>query len=110
MTKFLIEEIEFPKLLEGGSGNKGIAVSALGEREAVGRNPVIIVMLQAVQGKGFILHDQTPCFQEVELFLIGSGGFTHRKSPPQIERIEWEKETPLGAHRGEAWEVLLGAL
>lgn len=99
MAQLAVEGVERPKLLEGGAGPKGVPVPRLGEGEAVGREPVIIVMLQAVQRGRLICDDKAACFEQVKLLLVGLGvlGLAHdlllSMAMPRNE------ETPLGAHR-----------
>jgi len=84
--KEAIKGVEFPKLFEGGSGNERINIAGESEGEAVRGKPVVIMMLHAVQGEGFGIHDQTAGFQEIELFLIGLCRLVHGGFPPGIER------------------------
>jgi len=108
LPELAVEDVELPKLLEGGPGDEEVAVSALGEGKAIGREAVVIVVLEAMPGEGFVPHDETAGFQEVELLLIGSGGLAHGRPLPFVPALE--KSNLPGAHRGEAGEVLLAGV
>jgi hypothetical protein len=72
-----IKGIERPELFKGCAGQKGISIPWQGEREAVGRDAIVIVMRQTVQSGGLVGDHQSSCLQKVELLLVVFSGLAH---------------------------------
>jgi hypothetical protein len=47
------------------------------EWKSIGGNPVVVMMLQAMQGEVLVAHHQPTRFEELELLKIGFRGLAH---------------------------------
>ena len=97
--------IKVPQLGECGARPKLVGIPWQSEGKAVGGEPIVVEMRQTVQSKRLIRNTQASGFQQSKLIMIGAGWFAHG-SPP-FSRSDQKKRNLPGAHRGEAWEVLL---
>jgi len=77
VSKSAVKGIQIPKLLEGGSGKKAVAIAWMREWKSIGGNPVVVMMLQAMQGEVLVAHDQPTRFEKIELLEIGFSGLAH---------------------------------
>jgi hypothetical protein len=77
VPKFAVEGIQIPKLFEGGSGKKAVAIARMREWKSIGGNPVVVMMFQAMQGEVLVSHHQPTRFEELELLKIGFRGLAH---------------------------------
>lgn len=100
-----VEMIKVPEMVEADSRPKTVGIPSHREREPIGGKPVVVVMLQNVKRECFVGNGESTRFQEFQLLLVSECWLAYFATPLRCS-AQIKSNLP-GAHRGEAWEVLL---
>ena len=63
-----VEVVDLPKVCETGAGAEDIRLAGHHEGEAIGGEPVVVVVFRDVERERLVRHTEAACFEEVELF------------------------------------------
>lgn len=91
MSQGAVEVIKIPQVIKGCARQELVGVALDGEGKTAGRKAVVVVMLKAMQGTGFVRHDQPAAFQDGKLFGVGLGRFVaaHARPPEMSNPPIW---------------------
>jgi hypothetical protein len=86
-----VKVVKVPEVVESGVGEELVGIALNGDREAVGRKAVVIVVLEAVQGAGLVGNDQAAALEDCELLRVGFGGLVaaHARPPEKSNAPIW---------------------